>query len=242
MPASKGKPKKGAVQGPPKSADVTESARKWMCANFFDIRTFGAVMTTGVNCGQVRGPVQVTFARSVGPILSLEHAITRKSVTTEEDADKQAKADGTITGTIGRKMTVPYGLYVARGFVSASLAAQTEFSEADVALLWQALARMFEFDRSATRGQMSARGLYVFKHESKIGNAASHTLQDRVAAKRKEGRGGGTVVRGLRGDGQPRRAAAGGGTDRTRLRDVRGRSGGGRGGRITWQPFRTQTC
>ena len=178
---------KAAEKGPPKSADVTELARKWMCKTFFDIRAFGAVMTTGVNCGQVRGPVQVTFARSVGPILSLEHAITRKSVTTEEDAEKQAKADGSITGTIGRKMTVPYGLYVARGFVSPSLAAQTGFSDDDLALLWRSLTRMFEFDRSATRGQMSARGLYLFKHESKLGNAASHALQDRVTARRRDG-------------------------------------------------------
>jgi len=178
--------KKTADKGQEKSADVTANARRWMCDNFWDVRTFGAVMTTGVNCGQVRGPVQFTFARSVGPVLSLEHAITRKSVTTDEAADKQAKGDGSITGTMGRKMTIPYALYACRGFVSAHLAEQTGFADADLDLLWSSLIRMFEFDRSATRGQMSARGLYVFKHASKLGNAASHKLQERIKAERKD--------------------------------------------------------
>ena len=133
-----------------------------------------------MNCGQVRGPVQLTFARSVGRILSLEHAITRKSVTTEDDAAAQIKKDGAITGTMGRKMTVPYGLYRCHGFVSPHLAAQTNFTDADLALLWKALLQMFEQDRSATRGQMSARGLYVFKHAGALGNAPSHRLQATV--------------------------------------------------------------
>ena len=158
-----------------------------MCRNFWDVRAFGAVMTTGVNCGQVRGPVQLTFARSIGPILSLEHAITRKSVTTEDEAEKQIKKDGSITGTMGRKMTVPYGLYRCHGFVSAHLARDTGFTDVDLALLWQALVRMFEEDRSATRGQMSARGLYVFKHASALGNAPSHRLQATVKVTRNPG-------------------------------------------------------
>jgi CRISPR-associated protein Csd2 len=177
--------KKGSDKGGDKSADVTSQARRWMCEQFWDVRAFGAVMTTGVNCGQVRGPVQLTFSRSIGPILSLEHAITRKSVTTEEDALSQIKKDGSITGTMGRKMTVPYGVYRCHGFVSPQLAAQTGFTEADLGLLWQALLRMFEQDRSATRGQMSARGLYVFKHASALGNAPSHRLQEMVKVTRK---------------------------------------------------------
>ena len=163
-------------KGPDKAADTAGAARRYMCDRYFDVRAFGAVMTTGVNCGQVRGPVQLTFARSVGRILALEHAITRKSVTTQDDADAQIKKDGTITGTMGRKMTVPYGLYVCHGFVSPQLAADTRFTEADLAVLWQSLIRMFEFDRSATRGQMTCCGLVVFKHASALGNAASHKL------------------------------------------------------------------
>ena len=182
------KPKgKGKDRGPDKQADTAQKAREWMCNRYFDVRAFGAVMTTGVNCGQVRGPVQLTFARSVGPILALEHAITRKSVTTPEDAEAQIKKDGTITGTMGRKMTVPYALYKAHGFVTPQLAGGTNgtgFTDADLALLWDALCRMFEFDRSATRGQMAARGLYVFKHQSPLGNAAAHKLQGLVTVER----------------------------------------------------------
>jgi CRISPR-associated protein Csd2 len=181
------KPGKKGSKGDDKPADPTTQARRWMCQNFWDVRAFGAVMTTGVNCGQVRGPVQLTFARSVGPILSLEHAITRKSVTTEEEAQKQIQKDGSITGTMGRKMTVPYGLYRCHGFVSPHLAQDTCFTEADLALLWQALVRMFEEDRSATRGQMSARGLYVFKHAGALGNAPAHRLQALVKVTRKPG-------------------------------------------------------
>jgi CRISPR-associated protein Csd2 len=186
-PATEKKPKKRGDKGGEKSAEVTTQARQWMCRNFWDVRAFGAVMTTGVNCGQVRGPVQMTFSRSIGPILALEHAITRKSVTTEEEAAAQISKDGVITGTMGRKMTVPYGLYRCHGFVSPQLATQTGFTEADLDLLWGALLQMFEHDRSATRGQMSARGLHVFKHASALGNAPAHRLQASVKATRNPG-------------------------------------------------------
>ncbi len=125
-----------------------------MCQNFFDVRTFGAVMSLGINCGQVRGPVQLTFGRSVDPIVTLEHSITRMAVATEAEAEKQ----GGDNRTMGRKFTVPYGLYVAHGFVSSHLAAQTGFSEEDLQLFWDALVNMFEHDRSAARGEMSTRG------------------------------------------------------------------------------------
>lgn len=164
-----------------KKADATAAARKWMCGNFYDIRAFGAVMTTGVNCGQVRGPVQFTFARSVDAIVPLEYSITRKSVTKIEDADKQAKEDGSITGTMGRKNTVPYGLYRCSGFVNPYLARDTGFTDADLDLLWAALkGTMWEIDRSASRGLMATRGLYVFEHESMLGNAAAHDLFDLI--------------------------------------------------------------
>jgi CRISPR-associated protein Csd2 len=163
--------------------DNVNNARQWMCHNFFDVRTFGAVMSTGVNCGQVRGPVQLTFARSVDPIVVLEHSITRMAVTTEAEAEKQ---DGD-NRTMGRKHTVPYGLYVAHGFVSAFLADQTGFSEEDLQLLWRGLEQMFEHDHSAARGQMSTRGLYVFKHDSKLGNAPAYALFDRVTAELNDG-------------------------------------------------------
>ena len=165
------------------SGDTVDKARMWMCKNFYDIRTFGAVMSTGVNCGQVRGPVQLTFARSVEPIVSLEHSITRMAVATEAEAEKQQGDNRTM----GRKHTVPYGIYVAHGFVSAFLAKQTGFSNDDLELLWQALEQMFEHDRSAARGEMSTRGLFVFKHDSELGNAHAHSLFDRITVRRKEG-------------------------------------------------------
>lgn len=161
------------------SADEVGQARKWMCQNFFDVRTFGAVMSTGVNCGQVRGPVQLTFARSVEPIVALEHSITRMAVATEAEAEKQQGDNRTM----GRKHTVPYGVYVAHGFVSSFLAKQTGFGEDDLELVFQALAQMFEHDRSAARGEMSTRGLYVFKHDSELGNAPAHALFDRLQVK-----------------------------------------------------------
>ncbi|MFZ5877180.1 MAG: type I-C CRISPR-associated protein Cas7/Csd2 [Nitrospirota bacterium] len=155
-----------------KGGDAVNDARAWMCANFYDVRTFGAVMSTGVNCGQVRGPVQMTFAHSVDPIVASEHTITRVAVTTEEKA-KQQEGDNR---EMGRKHTIPYGLYVAHGFVSSFLAKQTGFSDDDLDLLWDALANMFEHDRSAARGEMATRGLYVFKHQSELGNAHAHDL------------------------------------------------------------------
>jgi CRISPR-associated protein Csd2 len=163
-----------------KGGDKVAEARDWMCQNFFDVRTFGAVMSTGINCGQVRGPVQMTFARSIEPVVSLEHSITRMAVATEKEAEKQ---DGD-NRTMGRKFTIPYGLYRSHGFISAHLAQQTGFGENDLALLWQSLSQMFEHDRSAARGEMAARGLYVFKHESPLGNAPAHQLFDRITVNR----------------------------------------------------------
>ncbi|MEW6710327.1 MAG: type I-C CRISPR-associated protein Cas7/Csd2 [Candidatus Riflebacteria bacterium] len=163
-----------------KGGDNVDKARKWMCENFYDVRTFGAVMSTGVNCGQVRGPIQVTFARSVEPVVSLEHCITRMAVTTPEEAEKQ----GGDNRTMGRKFSVPYGLYRAHGFISAPLAEQTGFSEDDLALFWEALKNMFEHDRSAARGMMATRALIAFEHSSKMGNASAHELFDRVSVTR----------------------------------------------------------
>ena len=165
-----------------KGGDKVDEARAWMCKNFYDVRTFGAVMSTGVNCGQVRGPVQLTFARSVDPIVAQEHSITRMAVATEAEAAKQEGDNRTM----GRKHTVPYGLYVAHGFVSAHLATQTDFSGTDLDLLWESLANMFEHDRSAARGEMATRGLYVFKHDSQLGNAPAHDLFARIQPKLKE--------------------------------------------------------
>lgn len=159
-----------------RGGDAVDEARLWMCQNFFDVRTFGAVMSLGVNCGQVRGPVQLTFARSIDPIVALEHSITRMAVATEAEAEKQ----GGDNRTMGRKYTVPYGLYATHGFVSSFLAKQTGFDEDDLKLLWQSLAQMFEHDRSAARGEMSTRGLYVFKHDSELGNAPAHDLFARI--------------------------------------------------------------
>lgn len=159
-----------------KGGDAVDEARQWMCRNFYDVRAFGAVMSTGINCGQVRGPIQLTFARSVDPVVALEHSITRMAVATEAEAEKQSGDNRTM----GRKFTVPYGLYVAHGFVSSFLAKQTGFDENDLELLWQSLANMFEHDRSAARGEMSTRGLYVFKHDSELGNASAHNLFDLI--------------------------------------------------------------
>ncbi len=154
-----------------------------MCRNFFDVRTFGAVMSTGINCGQVRGPVQLTFARSINSVIAQEHSITRMAVATEAEAEKQEGDNRTM----GRKHTVPYGLYMAHGFVSSFLAKQTGFSNDDLNLVWQALGQMFEHDRSAARGEMTTRGLYVFKHESELGNAPAHALFERIRPKLKDG-------------------------------------------------------
>jgi CRISPR-associated protein Csd2 len=192
-----------------------------MCQHFYDVRAFGAVMTTGKteeaqdkkgkgkgaekkeeqstgakeheeakggkklrqwNCGQVRGPVQLTFARSIVPILSLEHAITRCALTNATDTGRDAGEEGekAVSGQMGRKNTVPYGLYRVHGFVSPHLAPDTGFTEVDLQLLWLSLTSMFEHDRSATRGQMAARRLFVFKHDSALGNAPAHVLFERV--------------------------------------------------------------
>jgi CRISPR-associated protein Csd2 len=165
------------------AANTVEYARDWMCKNFYDIRTFGAVMSTKENnCGQVRGPVQIAFAKSVDPIMSQEVSITRMAVETEAEAKKQ---DGD-NRTMGRKHIVPYGLYVAQGFVSAPLAEKTGFGEADLELLWNALINMFEHDRSAARGMMSSQKLYVFKHQDKLGNAPAHKLFDLIDIERNE--------------------------------------------------------
>jgi len=166
-----------------KGGDAVDDARAWMCRNFFDVRTFGAVMSTGINCGQVRGPIQLTFARSIDPIVASEHSITRMAVATEAEAEKQEGDNRTM----GRKHTVPYGLYRAHGFVSAFLAKQTGFSEDDLTLFWQALCQMFEHDRSAARGEMTTRGLHVFKHDSELGNAPAHALFERVQVQRNAG-------------------------------------------------------
>ena len=158
------------------ASDKTSAARDVMCKKYFDIRTFGAVMSTGKNAGQVRGPIQFTFARSIDPIAAMEHSITRMAVATEKEAEKQ----GGDNRTMGRKATVPYGLYVCHGFISANLAKQTGFSEEDLNLFWDALKNMFDVDRSAARGLMSAQKLIVFKHESVLGNAPANKLFDLV--------------------------------------------------------------
>ena len=158
----------------------TEAARMFMCKNYYDIRTFGAVMSTGKNAGQVRGAIQLTFARSVDTIATAEHSITRMAVATEKEAEKQ----GGDNRTMGRKATVPYGLYVCHGFVSANLAQQTGFSEEDLELFWDALKNMFDVYRSAARGLMSAQKLIVFKHDSPLGNAPANKLFDLVKVKK----------------------------------------------------------
>ena len=170
-----------SVKSKERQEDKTEAARKVMCSRYYDVRTFGAVMSTGKNAGQVRGPIQLTFARSVDPINSSEHSITRMAVTTEKEAEKQSGDNRTM----GRKSTVPYGLYVCHGFVSANLAAQTGFSEDDLVLFWEALKNMFDVDRSAARGLMSAQKLIVFKHDSALGNASANQLFDLVHVEKK---------------------------------------------------------
>ena len=167
------------------AGDATAAARDWMCAKYFDIRCFGAVMSTGgkeKNAGQVRGPIQLTFSRSLDPIFAQDHSITRMAVATDKEAEKQHGDNRTM----GRKATVPYGLYRCHGFVSAHLAGQTGFSEDDLELFWQALEHMFDHDRSAARGEMTARGLYIFQHSSQLGNAPAHSLFERISAQLQE--------------------------------------------------------
>lgn len=162
--------------------DKTEAARQYMCQNYYDIRTFGAVMTTGKNAGQVRGPIQLTFSRSVDPIAPLEHSITRMAVTTEAEEKKQ-KGDNR---TMGCKSTVPYGLYVCHGFISANLAQQTGFTEEDLQLFFEALKNMFDTDRSAARGLMSAQKIILFRHDSELGNAPANKLFDLIRVEKKD--------------------------------------------------------
>ncbi|MCH9809325.1 MAG: type I-C CRISPR-associated protein Cas7/Csd2 [Alphaproteobacteria bacterium] len=176
----------------PKDDDEAKKLREFMCQNFFDVRTFGAVMSTGINCGQVKGPVQMTFANSVEPIMPLEISITRMAATNE--AEKKKRAEGEVEGveridnrTMGRKHIVPYGLYVAKGFISAKFAERTGFSETDLEFFFDALGNMFEHDRSAARGEMATRKLIVFKHDNALGNAPAHTLFDRVKIHRQIG-------------------------------------------------------
>jgi len=156
----------------PKDADKAKALTQFMCDHFFDIRTFGAVMSTEVNTGTVRGPVQIAFARSIDPVFPQEISITRMAVTNEKDADKER--------TMGRKHIIPYGLYRAHGFISASLAEKTGFTEEDLQILWKSLAEMFEHDHSAARGEMATQKLIVFKHDDKLGNAPSHKLFDLI--------------------------------------------------------------
>lgn len=161
----------------------TSKARAWMCKNFFDVRTFGAVMSVKENnCGQVRGPVQFAFSQSIDPVVPLEASITRMAVETKKEADAQ---DGD-NRTMGRKTYIPYGLYRVHGFISAPLAKQTGFSEDDLELFWDALQNMFDHDRSAARGEMASRKLIVFKHDSELGNTPAHALFDRINITRKD--------------------------------------------------------
>ncbi|MBV8071057.1 MAG: type I-C CRISPR-associated protein Cas7/Csd2 [Acidobacteriaceae bacterium] len=170
---------KDAYKKLPKDEARARELTAWMCSNFFDVRTFGAVMTTEVNAGQVRGPVQIGFAQSIEPVVPLEVSITRVAVTNERDLEKER--------TMGRKHILPYGLYRAHGFISAKLAERTGFSQDDLGLFWKALCNMFEHDRSAARGEMAARKLFVFEHEHAMGNAPAHQLFDRIKAVRANG-------------------------------------------------------
>jgi len=173
---SKGPGKWDTEKAKKRPPEEIRALQKWLCERYYDIRAFGGVLSTGPNAGQIRGPIQVAFARSVDPIVSLEHAITRVT-----DVDKEE-------GEMGRKFTVPYGLYRAYGFVNPYLAEQTGFSEEDLKLLWEGLINAFQFDQSAARpaGSMAARKLIVFKHEKPLGNAPSHKLFERVQIKRKD--------------------------------------------------------
>lgn len=171
--------------GTKQKREEVAQTREWMCKNFYDIRTFGAVMTTGVNCGQVRGPIQMTFARSIDPIVPMDITITRVAVTKPEDAEVvEGEQEGEMKGKqneMGRKAIVPYGLYRAHGFFNPHFAQRTAFNSDDLELFWQALQYMWDFDRSASRGMMACRGLYVFSHASALGEAPAHKLFDQVS-------------------------------------------------------------
>ncbi|GEM46313.1 type I-C CRISPR-associated protein Cas7/Csd2 [Deinococcus cellulosilyticus] len=168
--------------------DISDT-RRWMCDNFYDIRTFGAVMSTEINCGQVRGPIQLTFAQSVDPILGMDIPITRVALTNPGKNTEQVEGSESQAthGTMGRKAYVPYGLYVAKGFFVPSFATDTKFNDEDLEVFWQALINMWDLDRSASRGMTSCRGLYVFSHDSALGNAPAHKLLDRIQIRRQDG-------------------------------------------------------
>jgi CRISPR-associated protein Csd2 len=180
---AEGKKKRETRDGEPvgEGAEV-DKARKKMCETYFDLRAFGGVLSTGANAGQVRGPVQLTFARSIDPVVTLEHSITRMAVATTREAAEQ----GGENRTMGRKNTIPYGLYRAHGFISPSFAKQTGFSAEDLDMLWSAIENMFEHDRSAARGLMTLRKLICFKHSSPLGDAPAHRLFEAVSARRRE--------------------------------------------------------
>lgn len=172
--------------GPKQDRATVDEARKWMCDNFYDIRVFGAVMTTNVNCGQVRGPIQLTFARSVEPVVPLDLSITRVAVTRAEDARPDEEKEGKIT-EMGRKALVPYGLYIGYGFVNPHFASDTGMGSDDLAIFWEALTRMWDTDRSASRGMMACRGIYIFSHQNTLGNAPAHKLFERIRVTRVDG-------------------------------------------------------
>jgi len=169
--------------GVPKSNSKkdADAARAQMCKDYYDVRMFGAVMSTGENAGQVRGPMQLTFARSIGPIMPLDLSITRQAAATEKDFEAKGGK------TMGRKPLIPYGLYMAKGFYNPFLGKQTGVSEDDLSLFWQALQKCFEFDRSASRGEMACRGIHIFTHDTELGNAPSHKLFDLVKVAKKPG-------------------------------------------------------
>jgi len=178
--------------GTKQAVEDIAKVRQWMCDNFYDIRVFGAVMTTGVNCGQVRGPMQLTFARSVDPIVPLDLSITRVAVTRPEDARVVASEEGEggtggKTTEMGRKSLVPYGIYRASGFFNPHFAEQTGATDEDLGLFWQALQMMWDLDRSSSRGLMACRGIYIFTHENRLGNAPAHSLLESISVKRREG-------------------------------------------------------
>jgi CRISPR-associated protein Csd2 len=170
--------------GTKQKRDDVDKARTWMCENFYDIRMFGAVMTTGVNCGQVRGPLQLTFARSISPIVPLDISITRVAVTRAEDATVAIGEEGAGEGgkrtEMGRKPVLPYGLYRGHGFYSPHFAKQTGVTKEDLEIFWQALQEAWELDRSSSRGMMACRGIYIFTHENPLGNAHAHELFERI--------------------------------------------------------------
>ena len=172
--------------GAKQKASEVERVREWMCRNFYDIRIFGAVMTTGVNCGQVRGPMQLTFARSIDKIIPLDLSITRVAVTRAEDtevtvSEEGGEGEGGKRTEMGRKAMVPYGLYLAHGFFNPHFAKQTGVDGEDLGLFWAALQNMFDLDRSSARGMMAVQGLYVFSHDSPLGNAPAQRLFERVS-------------------------------------------------------------